>query len=258
MHYSLEARDTLTAIEMDCGDTLEFKLRSGESRHVELLATDARVLFTTLDELKVEQCGARTFYEFTCRLRIDGAEHVLVVETMVGGKGNITIDSMDLKTITPASLRSQIGYVSQRPFLFNDTVAANVAYAKPTATQAEVEEACRTAQAHEFIKKLPAGYNTIVGEDGGLLSGGQKQRITIARALLKNPAILLFDEATSALDNASEKLVADAIRGIKGKTVIVITHRPQLLRAVDRVLSLEDGRLVMAPDPVIPQAAQTL
>ena len=172
--------------------------------------------------------------------------------------GSISIDGMDLKTITPASLRSQIGYVSQRPFLFNDTVAANVAYAKPTASQQEIEEACKTAQAHDFIEKLPAGYNTIVGEDGGLLSGGQKQRITIARALLKDPAILVFDEATSALDSTSEKLIADAVRGIKGKTVIVITHRPQLLRAVDRVLSLEDGKLVVTPVPKTAQTPKTL
>ncbi len=171
--------------------------------------------------------------------------------------GSITIDGMDLKTITPASLRSQIGYVSQRPFLFNDTIAANVAYAKPQATQQEIEAACRTAQAHDFITKLPAGYNTIVGEDGGLLSGGQKQRITIARALLKDPAILLFDEATSALDSASEKLVADAIRNISGKTVIVITHRLQLLHAVDRVLSLDGGMLVATPAGVSSEASRT-
>ena len=172
--------------------------------------------------------------------------------------GSITIDGMELKTITPGSLRSQIGYVSQRPFLFNDTIAANVAYAKQDATQAEIEAACKTAQAHEFIQKLPAGYNTIVGEDGGLLSGGQKQRLTIARALLKDPAILLFDEATSALDSTSEKLVADAIRNIQNITVIVITHRPQLLHAVDRVLTLEGGRLVVAQKQPVSEISKTL
>ena len=159
--------------------------------------------------------------------------------------GNIYIDQQDITKLTLKTLRNQIGYVGQKTFLFNDTVFNNVAYAKQGATKKEVFLACQKAHAHEFIDELPEKYQTIVGEDGTLLSGGQKQRLTIARAMLKNPEILIFDEATSSLDQKSENIIRLTLQEIcKQKTVIVISHRLSLVEKMDKVLLVQDGQIV--------------
>src|SRR5690606_33647901 len=125
--------------------------------------------------------------------------------------GSIRVDGMDLRSLKQRSLRRQIGVVLQDALLFNDTVRNNIAYGRPGASQREIEAAARAANAHDFIMRLPQGYDTVVGERGGVLSGGERQRVAIARALLKDPPILMLDEATSALDAESEALVQEAL-----------------------------------------------
>ncbi|HEV7366798.1 MAG TPA: ABC transporter ATP-binding protein [Gemmatimonadales bacterium] len=158
--------------------------------------------------------------------------------------GAITIDGVNIRDMTQHSLRSQIGVVFQDAHLFNDTVRANIAYGRPKATDAEVEAAARAAHAHDFIMDLPEGYDTIVRERGTRLSGGQRQRIAIARALLKNPPILILDEATSALDSASERLIQEALKTLlKGRTAFVIAHRLSTVRDADRIVVIQDGEI---------------
>ncbi|WP_449396934.1 ABC transporter ATP-binding protein [Devosia riboflavina] len=157
--------------------------------------------------------------------------------------GRITIDGEDIRNFELASLRRQIGAVQQDTYLFAGTVAENLRYGRPGATDDEVVAAARAANAHDFIMALPQGYDTDVGQRGVKLSGGQKQRLTIARAFLKDPAILIFDEATSALDNESERAVQMALQSLaKGRTTLVIAHRLTTVRNADRILVLtEDG-----------------
>ncbi|MBX6363447.1 MAG: ABC transporter ATP-binding protein, partial [Gemmatimonadetes bacterium] len=158
--------------------------------------------------------------------------------------GAVRIDGMDLRRVTQRSLRRQIGVVLQESLLFNDTIRSNIAYGRPTATRAEVEAAARAANAHDFIMRLPHGYDTNVGERGDRLSGGERQRIAIARALLKDPRILILDEATSALDAESEALVQEALtRLIAGRTTFIIAHRLSTIVGADRILVLRDGRI---------------
>jgi len=158
--------------------------------------------------------------------------------------GRILIDGHDVRGLTLTSLRAQIALVTQEPFLFDDTVRANISYARPGATQAEVEDAARRAAAHEFILELPEGYDTPVGEAGMRLSGGQRQRVAIARAFLKNAPILLLDEATSALDTESEAQVQLALtRLMEGRTTILIAHRLSTVRNADRIYLIDGGRL---------------
>ena len=158
--------------------------------------------------------------------------------------GAITIDGVDIREMTQHSLRSQIGVVFQDAHLFNDTVRANIAYGRPKATHAEVEAAARAAHAHDFIMDLPEGYDTIVRERGTRLSGGQRQRIAIARALLKNPPILILDEATSALDSESERLIQQALKTLlQGRTAFVIAHRLSTVRDADRIVVIKDGEI---------------
>ncbi|MBT8403234.1 MAG: ABC transporter ATP-binding protein/permease [Gemmatimonadetes bacterium] len=161
------------------------------------------------------------------------------------GAGRITIDGTDIRDLSVRSLRDALGIVSQETVLFHDTIRANVAYGRPDATDAEVERAARAANAHSFITAIPGGYAAVVGERGAELSGGQRQRISIARALLRDPPILVFDEATSALDTESERLVQDAIeRLLEGRTVFVIAHRLSTVQRADQIVVLEEGRIV--------------
>jgi len=159
--------------------------------------------------------------------------------------GAITIDGQNIADVTVTSLRRNIAYVSQQPVLFEGTIADNIRYARPEATQAEIEEAARLAQAHDFIASLPDGYDTEVGEMGSNFSGGQRQRLSIARAVLRNAPILLLDEATSALDNESEKLVQEALdRLMQGRTTIVVAHRLSTIRNADLIAVVDKGRIV--------------
>ncbi len=161
------------------------------------------------------------------------------------GSGRIAMDGVDVRDIPIADLRRQLGIVSQDTVLFHDTVRANIAYGRPEATEEEVERAARAAHAHDFIAELPLGYETVVGERGTQLSGGQRQRIAIARAILRDPPILIFDEATSALDTESERLVQEAVeRLLEGRTVLVIAHRLSTVQRADQILVLERGRVV--------------
>ena len=156
--------------------------------------------------------------------------------------GSVTIDGRDLRSLTLASLRAQIGIVAQDTFLFNDTVASNIAYGRADVPLAAIEAAARTALAHDFITKLPKGYETVIGDRGLKLSGGQRQRIAIARALLKNAPILILDEATSHLDTESEMLVQKALANLmEHRTVIVIAHRLSTIRRADKIVVLEKG-----------------
>ncbi|MBB3591674.1 ATP-binding cassette subfamily B protein [Rhizobium sp. BK529] len=159
--------------------------------------------------------------------------------------GSIEIDGTDIRDVTLASLRRHLGVVQQDVYLFAGTVADNLRYGRPDATDEEVEAAARAAHAHEFIMALPLGYQTDIGQRGVKLSGGQRQRLTIARAFLKNPAILIFDEATSALDNESERAVQQAFLTLaKGRTTLVIAHRLSTIRHADRILVLTGDGIV--------------
>jgi subfamily B ATP-binding cassette protein MsbA len=163
--------------------------------------------------------------------------------------GRVLIDSHDLRDVTLTSLRDQIALVTQEPFLFDDTIRANIAYARPEASKAEIEQAAREAAAHEFILALPQGYDTSVGEAGARLSGGQRQRIAIARAFLKDAPILLLDEATSALDTESEAQVQAALKRLMaGRATILIAHRLSTVRGADRIYVIDGGRIVETGD----------
>lgn len=159
--------------------------------------------------------------------------------------GTIYFDGIDIKKITMDSLRAQLGFVNQESILFNDTIFNNIAFGKPDATPEAVEAAARIANAHEFIMNTESGYQTNIGDRGIKLSGGQKQRINIARAVLKNPPIMLLDEATSALDTESEKLVQEALNNLmKNRTTLVIAHRLSTIQDADLILVLDAGRLL--------------
>ncbi len=163
--------------------------------------------------------------------------------------GRILIDGTDIRQVTLASLREQIGLVTQEVLLFNETVRYNIAYSHPDASTAEVQSAAEAANAHQFIQRLPQGYDTIIGERGVRLSGGERQRLSIARAILKNPPILLLDEATSALDAESERLVQEALeRLMEHRTALVIAHRLATVRRADRIVVLDHGRIIEEGD----------
>ncbi|MFH0855390.1 MAG: ABC transporter ATP-binding protein [Candidatus Omnitrophota bacterium] len=157
-------------------------------------------------------------------------------------KGKIAIDGVDIKEVSLKSLRKLVGIVTQETILFNDTIKANIAYGKPCSSDEEITEAARQANAHDFISHLPLGYETVIGDRGMRISGGERQRIAIARALLKNPPILILDEATSQLDSESEKIVQDALdRLIQGRTVFVIAHRLSTVINAHKIVVLDKG-----------------
>lgn len=160
-------------------------------------------------------------------------------------EGRVLVNGQDVREVTQDSLRSQIGIVPQDTVLFNDTIEYNIAYGRPGATREEIEAAARTANIHDFIASLPQGYDTVVGERGLKLSGGEKQRIAIARAVLKNPRILVFDEATSSLDSHSEKLILEALQqAASNHTTLVIAHRLSTIVDADQILVMDQGRIV--------------
>jgi subfamily B ATP-binding cassette protein MsbA len=174
----------------------------------------------------------------------------LLFRLFLPNKGTILIDNLDINEISSESLRKLISLVPQDIFLFNDTILNNIAYGSENLNENEIEEAARTANAHEFIINLPQGYNTIVGERGVKLSGGQKQRIAIARAIVRKPKLLIFDEATSALDAESEKLIKEAINKLmKFTTLVIITHRLSTIKNADKIIVLDKGEVVEQGTP---------
>jgi ATP-binding cassette subfamily B protein len=159
--------------------------------------------------------------------------------------GKVTIDGQDIRDVTQKSLRAAIGMVPQDTVLFNDTILYNIRYGRPQATDAEVREAARLAQIHDFIMTLPQGYDSLVGERGLKLSGGEKQRVAIARTILKSPPILMLDEATSALDSHTEKEIQDALERVaRDRTSLVIAHRLSTVVHADNIIVLDQGRIV--------------
>ena len=159
--------------------------------------------------------------------------------------GRVEIDGIDIRKVTFKSLRSQIGIVSQETFLFHGTVKENIAFGKPSATEEEIIHAAKVAYAHDFIMKLPKKYDTVIGERGARVSGGERQRIAIARAILKNPPILILDEATAALDSESEHLVRKALDGLmRDRTVLVVAHRLSTVRDADKIVVMMKGKIV--------------
>lgn len=169
----------------------------------------------------------------------------LIVRLYDVGGGKITLDGIDLRDLSLASLRRAIGVVTQDTYLFNGTIRANLLYAKADAKEDELIDVCRQANIHDFIQGLPQGYDTIVGNRGIKLSGGEKQRVSIARVLLKDPALIILDEATSSLDSISESLIQDALDPLlKGRTSIIIAHRLSTIMAADTILVLDQGEIV--------------
>ncbi|MFL5980213.1 MAG: ABC transporter ATP-binding protein, partial [Gaiellaceae bacterium] len=160
-------------------------------------------------------------------------------------EGRVLVDGADVRDVDPTALRSAIAVVDDAPFLFSASVAENIAYGRPDAGRDEIEEAARRAQAHDFIARLPEGYDTRVGERGLTLSGGQRQRVAIARAFLADPRILILDDATSSVDASTEQEIKIALREVmQGRTTFVIAHRLSTIALADEIVVLEDGELV--------------
>ncbi len=160
-------------------------------------------------------------------------------------EGRVTVDGHDLRDVQVKSLRDQVALVLQEPFLFPLTLAENIAYGRPEASREEIAAAAKAANIHDFIERLPLGYDTMVGERGATLSGGERQRLSIARAFLKNAPILILDEPTSALDAFTEKLLLEALQHLmKGRTTLIIAHRLSTIRNADRIVVLHEGKVV--------------
>jgi subfamily B ATP-binding cassette protein MsbA len=159
-------------------------------------------------------------------------------------EGTVLIDGVDVRDVTLRSLRAQVALVTQETVLFDDTIAANIAYGVPQASRAEIEAAAQAAHAHEFILQLQRGYETRIGERGQRLSGGQRQRLAIARAILKDCPLLVLDEATSALDAEAERLVREAVANLmRNRTTFIIAHRLSTIRRADFIVAIDEGRV---------------
>ncbi len=254
----------------DSFTSINFGLAAGE-RILELIdmepsikdAPDAVTVSGFRDSIRLDNItfsyGERTILDHIS-LNIPNGKTIALVGPSGGGKstlmdllprfiepdgGTVYFDGIDIRKMTMESLRSQIGFVNQESILFNDTIFNNIAFGKPDATREEVENAARIANAHDFIMASESGYETNIGDRGVKLSGGQKQRINIARAVIKNPPIMLLDEATSALDTESEKLVQDALNKLmQNRTTLVIAHRLSTIQDADLILVLDAGRIV--------------
>ena len=203
--------------------------------------------------------GSRKIFS-KLNLKIEAGEKIGIVGTSGAGKttitklllrfaditgGSLKIDGQDIRSLTQDDLRKAIAYVPQDPVLFHRTLRENIAYAKPAASQREIEDAAKLAHAHDFIQNLTYGYDTLVGERGIKLSGGERQRVAIARAILKNAPILILDEATSSLDSVSETHIKEALDTLmQGRTTIVIAHRLSTIEKMDRIIVMEDGKIV--------------
>jgi ATP-binding cassette subfamily B protein len=163
--------------------------------------------------------------------------------------GSVLIDGADVRSVDPLSLRHAVAVVSDDPFLFSATVAENIAYARPQASLEEIESAARRAQAEEFIRRLPQGFDTRVGERGLSLSGGQRQRVAIARALVANPRVLILDDATSSVDASTERQIALALHeAMRGRTTFIIAHRLSTIALADEIVVLDHGRVIAHGD----------
>jgi ATP-binding cassette subfamily B protein len=165
-------------------------------------------------------------------------------------EGRVTIDGVDVRDVTLASLRRDIGVIAQDPFLFSATVRENIAFGRADATDEEVERAARLAQAHEFVEALPQGYDTVIGERGITLSGGQRQRVAIARALVVDPRILILDDATASVDATTESRIREGLReAMRGRTTLIVAHRLSTIALADEIVVLEDGRVLVHGTP---------
>jgi ATP-binding cassette, subfamily B, bacterial len=225
-----------------------------------LKITKGEIEFKNVDFQYAEQDRDKEPLFSSFNLRIAPGEKLALVGHSGGGKTTITklllrfvdirsgellIDGQDIRSARLSSVRGSIAYVPQEPSMFHRSIRENIRYGRLNATDKEVIEAAKKAHAHEFISKLPRGYDTLVGERGVKLSGGQRQRIAIARAIIKNAPILVLDEATSALDSESEKLIQDALREVmEGRTTIVIAHRLSTIQKMDRIVVLENGAIM--------------
>jgi subfamily B ATP-binding cassette protein MsbA len=239
---------------------LEMRPEIADPAEPETLATPVAGRVEFADVSFRYQQGEETWTLEDINLRAAPGEVVALVGPSGGGKttlvsllprfwdvdrGSIRLDGHDVRALRLADLRSAIGIVPQEPALFSGSVRENIAYARPGASAAEVESAARAAHAHEFIERLPQGYDTPVGERGVKLSGGQRQRVAIARAILKDPAVLVLDEATSNLDTESERLIEDALEKLLvGRTTLIIAHRLSTVRRADRLVVVDRGRVV--------------
>lgn len=223
----------------------------------ELKATQGEIKFDNVDFGYPEQNDALLFNNLN--LQVSAGEKIGLVGPSGGGKtsitmlllrfmdvtgGQILIDNQNIAEVTQHSLRQAIAYVPQDPMMFHRSIADNIRYGRLNATDEEVIKAAKQANAHEFIKTLPKGYDTLVGERGTKLSGGQRQRVAIARAIISNAPILVLDEATSALDSESEKLIQDALQKLmKDRTTLVVAHRLSTIQKMDRIIVLEQGKI---------------
>jgi ATP-binding cassette subfamily B protein len=223
-----------------------------------LEVSKAAVIFENVTFKYADSKGEHLFKNLN--LEVGGGERIGLVGPSGGGKttitklllrfmdvesGQVTIDGQDISRVSQQDLRRSIAYVPQEPLLFHRSLAENIRYGRPAASQTEVMEAAKLAHAHDFIERLPDKYQTKVGERGVKLSGGQRQRVAIARAILKDSPIIILDEATSSLDSSSEKLIQEALWELmKGRTALVIAHRLSTVQRMDRIVVLDEGRII--------------